>query len=51
MSKLVFKVPEGAGRGAFLIDVVEGAAEEVVEFGLGVILFHGIFQKAAEIGG
>ena len=51
MGKLVFEVPDGAGGGPFLVDVVERSAEQVVEAGLGMLPFDGIFQKSAEIGG
>ena len=34
-----------------MIDVVESAAKQIVELGLGVILFDGVFQEAAKVGG
>ena len=49
--EFVFEVEEGAEGGWGGVEVVEGAGEEVVEVGLGVVGFEGFFEELAAVGG
>jgi hypothetical protein len=51
LGELGFEVAEGAEGCALGVDVVEGAAEEVVEEGFGVAGFDGDFEELAAVGG
>lgn len=49
--EFTLEVEEGALGGGFFVEMAEGAGEEVVEFGGGVVGFGGEFEKFDKIGG